>query len=452
MINVAQRIDRLESNTPFLWKILLFTGIGWLFDAMDQGMIAGVMAAIGKDWALTNTQIGWLGSIGMLGMAVGAAISGTVADRLGRRAVIMYTLIIFGLSSFAAGFSVNYPMLCFFRFLIGFGLGGELPAASTLISEMSPTKVRGRNVIFLESFWAFGWIAAALVAYLLIPVYGWRMAFWVGAVPALFAAYIRRAVPESPRFLEKQGRLEEADAIVRKFEEQKGITYKHDGSIIQNAAPMKKIGFLDLWSPKYISSTIVLWVIWFGINFGYYGFVLWTPSLLVTKGFPLVRGFEFTLIMCLAQLPGYFSAAYLVEKVGRKMVLAVYFAGTALAAWLFGQGTTESQILMYGCLLYFFALGAWGCVYAYSPEVYPTEARASGQGWAAAFGRVGAFTAPMVVPVVYNAYGKETGFSMVFGMMAVTFVIVAIVVAVLGKETMGKSLEEITGDTTAKTM
>ena len=215
---------------------------------------------------------------------------------------------------------------------------------------------------------------------------------------------------------------------------------------------MKKIGFLDLWSPKYISSTIVLWVIWFGINFGYYGFVLWTPSLLVTKGFPLVRGFEFTLIMCLAQLPGYFSAAYLVEKVGRKMVLAVYFAGTALAAWLFGQGTTESQILMYGCLLYFFALGAWGCVYAYSPEVYPTEARASGQGWAAAFGRVGAFTAPMVVPVVYNAYGKETGFSMVFGMMAVTFVIVAIVVAVLGKETMGKSLEEITGDTTAKTM
>lgn len=448
MINVAPRIDKLEANTPFMWRILLITGIGWMFDAMDQGMVSGVMAAIGKEWALTTTQTGWLASIGMLGMALGAAVSGTIADRFGRRTVIMYTLIIFGVASFLAGCSVNYPMLCVFRFLTGFGLGGELPAASTLISEMSPTKVRGRNVIFLESFWAWGWILAALVAYLLIPVYGWRMAFWVGAIPALFAAYIRKGIPESPRFLEKQGRLEEADAIVRKFEEQKGITYKHDAAAIQAVPPAKKINFFDLWGPKYLRSTIVLWIIWFGINFGYYGFVLWTPSLLVAKGFPLVRGFEFTLIMCLAQLPGYFSAAYLVEKVGRKVVLSVYFAGTALAAYLFGQGATEGQILLYGCLLYFFALGAWGCVYAYSPEVYPTVARASGQGWAAAFGRLGAFTAPMVVPVVYNAYGQEAGFGLVFGMMAAVFVVVAIVVALLGKETMGKSLEEVTGELT----
>ena len=192
-----------------------------------------------------------------------------------------------------------------------------------------------------------------------------------------------------------------------------------------------------------LRSTVVLWVIWFGINFGYYGFVLWTPSLLLGRGFDLVRSFEFTLIMTLAQLPGYFSAAWLVERVGRKGVLSVYFAGTALAAWLFGHAATTTAVLVYGSLLYFFSLGAWGCVYAYTPEVYPTAARASGSGWASAFGRLGAFSAPFIVPVLYGAYGEQSGFTYVFIMLTGVFALVSLVVAVLGKETMGKSLEEI---------
>ncbi len=161
----------------------------------------------------------------------------------------------------------------------------------------------------------------------------------------------------------------------------------------------------------------MLWVVWLGINFGYYGFVLWTPSLLVAQGFALVKSFQFTLIMCLAQLPGYFSAAYLVEKIGRKWVLTIYFAGTAFAAWLFGHAETAAQLLIYGSLLYFFSLGAWGCVYAYTPEVYPTAARGSGTGWAAAFGRIGALVAPMIVPLIYNAYGKESGYVYIFALL-----------------------------------
>ncbi|HVJ50227.1 MFS transporter [Desulfitobacterium sp.] len=444
MLSIASRIDRLP-HTPMLWKILFLAGIGWLFDAMDQGMVSGVMAAIGKDWVLTTGQLGLLGSSGMAGMALGAALAGIAADKWGRRIVIMWTLIIYGVASFLSGFSVNYPMLLVLRFLTGLGLGGELPAASTLVSEFSPTKVRGRNVILLESFWAWGWIAAALVAYLLIPVYGWRMAFWVGAVPALFAAYFRRAVPESPRYLESVGKTEEADALVSIMEQQAGITHKlasvtSEGQKLVNNV---QVSFMDLWSKKYRRSTIVLWVIWFGINFGYYGFVLWTPTLLVGKGFALVKSFEFTLIMCLAQLPGYFSAAYLVERIGRKLLLSVYFAGTAVAAWLFGHAGSTNEVLIFGCLLYFFSLGAWGCVYAYTPEVYPTVARASGSGWAAAFGRVGAFTAPFIVPVVYNYYGKQAGYTYVFIMLTAVFALVSLVVLLFGKETMGKSLEEI---------
>ncbi|MDD3168315.1 MAG: MFS transporter [Eubacteriales bacterium] len=444
MYHIANRIDRLPS-TPMLKKILFITGLGWMFDAMDQGMVSGVMAAIGADWQLTPGQVGLLGSAGMLGMILGAALSGMAADKWGRRAVVMWTLVIYGVASGLSGFAMNYPILLALRFCTGFGLGGELPAASTLISEFSPKKIRGRNVIILESFWAWGWILAALVAYLLIPVYGWRVAFWVGALPALFAAYLRRAVPESPRFLEATGKGEEADLLVRKMEEEANLDQypKVDSSHGETKDTAPRLSLGDLWSRKYVRSTFVLWVIWIGINFGYYGFVLWTPSLLMAQGFALVKSFQFTLIMCLAQLPGYFSAAYLVEKIGRKWVLSIYFAGTAIAAWLFGHADSTTQVLLYGSLLYFFSLGAWGCVYAYTPEVYPTAARASGTGWAAAFGRIGAFAAPLVVPVIYSRYGEETGFGYIFALLTAVFAIVAIVVAVFGKETMGKSLEEI---------
>ena len=444
MSQIAFRIDRLPS-TPMLKKILLLAGVGWMFDAMDQGMVSGVMAAITTDWGLVPDQLALLSSIGMLGMALGAALSGMAADKWGRRSVIMVTLIIYGVASGLAGFATSFPMLLALRFLTGFGLGGELPAASTLISEYSPKKIRGRNVIILESFWAWGWIAAALVAYLVIPVYGWRWAFWIGAVPALFAAVLRMAIPESPRYLESVGKTAEANALVSRMESQAGIDAGYNEKDGMPTSDKTRVAFLELWSNKYLRTTIVLWIIWFGINFGYYGFVLWTPTLLLGKGFALVKSFEFTLIMCIAQLPGYFSAAYLVEKIGRKRVLSIYFAGTAVAAWLFGHAASVPEILAFGCLLYFFSLGTWGCVYAYTPEMYPTVARASGCGWATAFGRIGAFSAPFIVPAIYKAYGTEAGYTYVFVMLTAVFAAVAIVVALFGKETMGKSLEEISG-------
>jgi len=205
-------------------------------------------------------------------------------------------------------------------------------------------------------------------------------------------------------------------------------------------AASKAPGFIRLWSHDHLRATLVLWVIWFGINFGYYGFVLWTPSFLVAHGFDLVRSFEFTLIMCLAQLPGYLCAALLIDRLGRKPVLVLFMLGTALAAWLFGHAASTAEVLGFGCLLYFFALGAWGCVYTYTPELYPTHIRGVGVGWAAAFGRVGAFIAPFTVPVLYNLFGAETGFTFVFIVLTVVFILVAVVVALLGIETKAKPL------------
>ncbi len=446
-MSISQRIDALPM-TKSMRKILLFTGIGWLFDAMDQGMVSGVIASVGKEWALTTAQLSLLGSAGILGMILGAALSGIASDRWGRRAVIVWTLVLFSIGSALSGFAVNYWMLLVCRFITGFGLGGELPAASTLISELSPKSKRGSNVVILESFWAWGWIAAALIAYLAIPQFGWRAAFLIGAVPAFFAAILRFAIPESPRFLERQGRHEEANRIVTGMEREAGITIDPESPMAPDpiaAQTTKPAGlfrsFTSLWSRRHLRATAVLWVLWFGINFGYYGFVLWTPSFLVAQGFDLVRSFEFTLIMCLAQLPGYLAAAVLIERIGRKPVLTIFFAGTALAAWLFGHAGSTTEVLGFGCLLYFFALGAWGCVYSYTPELYPAEVRGAGTGWAAAFGRIGAFIAPMIVPVLYSVYGAEQGFIAVFVVLTVVFVIVAIVVALFGIETKGRALE-----------
>jgi putative MFS transporter len=463
--------------TPMMRKILLFTGIGWMFDAMDQGMVSGIIASIGLDWTLTTAQLGFLGSAGVLGMILGAALSGIAADRWGRRTVIVTTLLMFSLGSALCGMAQSYEMLLVFRFFTGLGLGGELPVASTLVSEFSPLKSRGRNVVILESFWAWGWIIAALVAYLAIPLYGWRIAFFVGAVPALFAAVLRFAVPESPRYLELRGRHEEADSLVKRMEAAAVAKAGHvlpgsagspvapadvsaDAAVAPAAsapgAPLPVDGggkpawsflssFTSLWSKENIRSTLVLWVLWFGINLGYYGFVLWTPSFLVAQGYDLVRSFEFTLIMCLAQLPGYFLAAYLIEKIGRKPVLTVFLLGTACAAWLFGHAGDTTQVLLSGCLLYFFALGAWGCVYSYSPELYPTEIRGFGTGLAASFGRFGAFLAPMIVPWLYALFGSEQGFVFVFMLLTGVFVVVALVIGIFGKETKNVALDFVEG-------
>lgn len=443
MSSISQRIERLPV-TPMLWKVLFLTGIGWLFDAMDQGMVSGVMAAIGKSWKLTPADLGLLGSASAVGMAIGAAVAGMVADKWGRRTVVTFTLVLYGLASILSGIATNFSLLLFFRFLTGLGLGGELPAASTLVSEFSPAKARGRMVVLLESFWAWGWIVAALIAYLLIPVYGWRIGFFLGGIPALYAAYLRKNIPESPRYLEQKGRFQEADEIVAKMEQQAGINNKKTTVVNQSEGKKSSsITIFDLWSRAYIRRTLVLWILWLGINFGYYGFVLWTPTLLVGKGFSLVKGFEFTLIMSIAQLPGYYSAAYLIEKIGRKPVLVVYLAGTALSAYLYGQAASVTTVLVFGCLLYFFSLGAWGAVYAYTPEVYPTRVRGSGAGWAAAVGRLGAIAAPYIVGVVYQTKGKQAGFTYVFLMLTIVFALVAVVVALGGIETKGQTLDEI---------
>ena len=390
-------------------KLLRVAGVGWMFDAMDVGILSFVIAALSVDWGLNSTEMGWIGSVNSIGMAVGALLFGVLADKVGRKKIFMWTLILFSVASGLSAFATTFTVFLALRFLIGMGLGGELPVASTLVSESVKAEERGRVVVLLESFWAGGWLIAAIISYFVIPsdiwpIEGWRVALLLTALPAIYAVYIRIKLPDSPQFAVKE------------------VSKKR--SVFQNIA--------DVWSKEYAKSTFMMWVLWFAVVFSYYGMFLWLPSVMVGKGFDLISSFKYVLIMTLAQLPGYFTAAWFIEKFGRKFVLVTYLIGTAASALVFGNAETVGVLLASGMLLSFFNLGAWGALYAYTPEQYPAVIRGTGAGMAAAVGRIGGVFGPLLVG---SLLGKGYEYGTIFAIFCVAILIGVVAVVFLGKET-----------------
>ncbi|MEH7353415.1 MFS transporter [Neobacillus drentensis] len=390
-------------------KLLGIAGMGWMFDAMDVGMLSFIIAALKVEWDLTPGQMGWIGSINSIGMAVGALIFGLMADRIGRKNVFIITLLLFSIGSGASAFTTTLSAFLVLRFFIGAGLGGELPVASTLVSESVSVEKRGRIVVLLESFWAGGWLIAAVISYFVIPKFGWQAALLISAIPALYALYLRIGLPDSPRFT--------------------AIKNKEKISVFQS---IKK-----LWSKEYARQTTMLWIVWFCVVFSYYGMFLWLPSVMIMKGFSLIKSFEYVMIMTLAQLPGYFTAAWCIEKLGRKFVLVVYLIGTAVSAYFFGAADSAALLMLAGILLSFFNLGAWGGLYAYTPEQYPTIIRGTGSGMAASFGRIGGIFGPLLVGYLV---AQKVAISTIFMIFCFSVLIGAFAVFFLGKETKNKEL------------
>lgn len=445
---ILERLEKLPVGS-FHYKLLVVTGLGWLFDSMDTGLISFVLPLLAKEWGLSPEQVGWIGSVGLIGMALGAVLAGTIADKFGRKNVFAATVILYSVATGLCAVAWSYESLLTFRFLVGFGLGGELPVAATLMSEYAPTHLRGRFIVLLESFWGVGWLVAALISYLLIPKFGWHIAFIIGAMPALYVFLIRLHMPESIRYLISKGRIDEARNIILTLEKKLGVESKpFDKEFATESTPIFKLNVLTLWKPSFRVRTLMLWLAWFGIVFSYYGIFMWLPSIVFTQGFEVVKTFEYVLIMTLAQLPGYFAAAWLVDIIGRRLTLSIFLLMSGICAYFFGNADTASNLLMWGAAMSFFNLGAWGVIYTYTPELYPTAIRALGSGWAAGFGRIGGMLAPMLVGVLL-AHGAPI--SLIFLMFASVFVVISIVVLSLGIESKKKSLEEIDASFAVKT-
>ncbi|MDR9853959.1 MFS transporter [Paenibacillus sp. VCA1] len=397
---------------PKTRKLIFSAGLSWLFDAMDVGIISFIVTALTLEWKLSPQDVGILTSVNSIGMVFGAAGAGYLADKFGRKKVLLWTLLIFSVASGLSALASSFWVLCLLRFITGVGLGGELPVASTLVSESVHVSQRGRAVVLLESFWAGGWLAAALISYFLIPAYGWQIAFVIGALPALYALYLRRAIDDSPVYQNNRNK----------------------------AASIPFTGKLaSIWTREHSRSTLMLWILWFTVVFSYYGMFLWLPSVMTMKGFSLIKSFEYVLIMTIAQLPGYFTAAYFIEKFGRKFVMITYLVLTAVSAAWFGNAESAGSLIAAGICLSFFNLGAWGGLYAYTPELYPTSVRSTGVGLATSVGRIGGVIAPFLVGYLVQ---RHVEINVIFIMFFVIILIGALGVLFLGKETKGKMLAD----------
>src|SRR5438445_8621618 len=263
------RLDRVPLNS-FHWRLLILSGLGWMFDAMDVLMLSFLLAPIRSEFKLEPAGVGLIASATFVGMFIGAAAAGRLADRYGRRSVFTTTLVVFSAGALLSAIAPSFGTLLAARVVAGVGLGGELPVASTLVSELSPRASRGRLIVLLESFWAYGTILAGIVALTIVANFGWRWGFAVGALPALYVAYLRRALPESPRYLAEKGRAPEADAVVRRVERAGG------GALLTLApavAPIRagRTRITELWASRYAKRTAMLWILWFGVVLTYYG-------------------------------------------------------------------------------------------------------------------------------------------------------------------------------------
>lgn len=356
------------------YRLLGIVGTAWLFDAMDVAMLSFIMTYLKTEWQLTPATLGLVSAATSVGMVFGAMICGYLADRFGRKQVLMYTLILFSLGNVLLSFTPNATLFILTRFLTGIGLGGELPVAATLIADNYKGTQQSRMLVLVDSFWAIGWIIASVLAFWIMPIVGWRWTVFATGLTALYALMMRRHLP--------------AD---------------------KPTAPMKKQSFRVLWQPQYRRQTALLSALWFVVMLTYYGMFLWLPSVLLLRGFPIVTSFSYTLLISIAQLPGYYLAAYLMGKIHRKTVLLIYLFGTVVSAIAFSIASNNIAILMSGAWLSFFDLGAWGTLIAFTPGQFPKEIRGTGMGMAQSVGRVGATIGPYMVGMMLQwGFGVST--------------------------------------------
>src|SRR5712664_167899 len=449
-LSILRRVERLPFGR-FHWRLLWMGGLGYTFDAMDGAMIAFILPAVAAQWGLTNQQTGLLASSAMIGYLFGAFFAGTLGDLIGRRAVMMHALAIYCAGTLVAAFAQSWQSLFAWRVIASFGTGAESAIIAPFLAEFIQRKYRGRFVGSLSGFFSFGFVFAALLGYFVVPRSpdGWRIIQILGAVPILMLLWWRRSLPESPRWLIQRERSEEAAAEVQRIEarlteqERSALSPLHSVEVpavgaAQGGTFAKNLA--ALWSGPMARTTLMLWVLWITITFSYYGFFTWIPTLLVKQGMTITKSFGYSIIIYLAQIPGYYSAAFVSEKLDRKWTIVVYMLLGGVSAYLMSNARTDASITMAGSLMSFFMNGTYAGIYAYTPELYPTTFRTTGMGVASAFGRIGGLSAPIVIGYTFS----RIGFSGVFTITTVVLVTGALVVALLGIATAGKSLEQIT--------
>ncbi|MBZ5991711.1 MFS transporter [Leuconostoc gelidum] len=372
-------------------RFLLIIGTAWMIDALDVALLSFIMPLLKTEWALNATQLGVVAAITSAGMMVGALLCGRLSDMFGRKKVLIGTLILFSLSNLALVFAPNVTWFIIIRFVTGIGLGGELPVAATIIADRYTGKKRSQMLVLSDSFWAYGWILASLIAFFVIPHFGWRVAVMLTVIFASYALVLRKHLPPDPL-----------------------VKTKHTTQPFQ-----------ELLFPKNKRPFIMISIVWLIVMLTYYGIFLWLPSVLVLRGFPIVNSIGYTLIMSIAQLPGYYLAAHLLSKISPKKLLITYLLGTIASSLVFILSTSLPMVLISGAFLSFFDLGAWGILIALTPSLFQTSIRGTAMGTAQSIGRFGATIGPFLVGWLLD---MKTGIAFIFSLFVVLLLIAVIII------------------------
>ncbi|MBN7805219.1 MFS transporter [Agrobacterium rosae] len=419
----------------FQKRLFVIFGLVWAADAMQVLAIGFSAPSIAVSFGVTVPQALQTGTLFFLGMLIGAFVFGRLADRIGRRPVLFIAIILDAIFGVASAFAPDLQWLLVARFLTGLGVGGTLPVDYAMMAEFLPSDRRGRWLVLLEGCWAIGTVALALLA-LVAGTHGgeaWRTIFFVTGIPALIGILLRFYVPESPFYLNQQGRSEEAWQVLQRVAKENGRAI--DISPLAPQTPQPK-SVSALFSTTLRRRTIFLMLAWVLISVSYYGVFVYLPIKLAADGFGFVRGQVFLVILAIAQLPGYALAAYGVEKWGRKPTLIGFLLLSALGTLAYGLGQTVEIAVAATLLLSFSLLGTWGAIYAFTPELYPTTLRASGMGMAGAVARFGGLLAPSIVAPL-----MASNFGLALGVISGLLVIAAISVWLIDAESKNQALE-----------
>ncbi len=421
--------------TPVHTFIIITAALGFMFDSFDTYIASYAMPSIVKEWKVDAIMVGMLASANFWGMLFGAIVWGPITDRYGRKVGFIGTILGFSLLSGLTVFATGIGQFLVYRFITGMCLGGMIPVDTALVSEYISAKYRGRFVAVLTVFWPFGLLAAAIASLTLVPTHGWRILFILGVVPAALSLVVRWKVPESPRWLGTKGRKQEAAAVLKQL----GAT-DSDVRDLADEPIAEKVPVGVLLQPIYRKRFILTAGYYFFSYFGYYGFVLWLPSILaVVFKLTLIKTFTYTLFAAISAILGRMTAFYTIEKFGRKQLFYVGFGLGGVAALCFGLIQNPAYLVWGACVLaFFYEQGVAGTV-VWTAELYPSKVRATATCWSTGAGRISAALSPI-------AFGYFMANKMYYGVyvtMALFFWVACALVYWLGIETKGRSLEDV---------
>ena len=432
----VEQVLREGGLARFHKKAILVTGAAWTFVAMEILLVGFVAPIFAVKWGLDGRMQGLVNSAALAGSLCGSLVLGRLADRIGRRAIFQYAILWYAI--FTAGTALAWGpwSVMTFRFLAGLGLGGLLVVDPSMLAEYLPPQRRGRLLVFLDFWWPVGLLLATLLSWIFIGHsiggdWSWRWLFLAASFPALMAFVVRRSLPESPYFLARKGRSQEAAAVLRE------ITGRDVEPGALTGPAETRTSVRELLASRLRSRAVTTALVWIALNVSYYGLFLWLPFVLQGEKHFHVDVYLLLTLSALSQFPGYAAAIWLVERIGRKPTLAAFLFLGGVSAYAFAAADTQGVYITALFFVGFFNLGAWGAVYPYTAELFPTRLRSSAFGVMEGVGKAAAIAGPYIFGHLKDATGSTT-WSLTF--IAIVMAAGGLVAAVFGRETRGATL------------